>query len=95
MSPKMTFKELAQKHLDSKCLFPTTIKTIVEIAQNHSMMESMQNRWNEPLENYPDSFQQVFLTSLDYIAADWIDENEPQAWYRSMFPARKKKDETP
>lgn len=53
----------------------------------HSQITSMEGRWLEPVDSYPESIFNLTWNQSKEIALEWIDQNKPKAFYRPMFVA--------
>ena len=46
---------------------------------------TMQGRWGDSIEDYPDIMLAVLWVTVRDTALEWIDENLPNAWFRPLF----------
>lgn len=82
----MTWTELCVKFIYENGVFEEDAKKIVEVAKGHKLFaETMKSRWNDKVSDYPEVMKGVILISLKSVALEWIEANQPQAWYKAMF----------
>jgi len=79
----MTFFQYFMEYLTDRGLFEDQAKSVIVNA--HVDLEERFDRWDDPVEDYPDTMLAIVLISVNEAAIAWIDENIPQAWYRGMF----------
>lgn len=82
----MTFEKLAYDYLFNNCMFENDAKKVIELAKKDEVLgDTMQNRWSDDTEGYPQPMLNAFIVALDYVAVKYIDDNIPMAWFRPMF----------
>lgn len=55
------------------------------MAEAEKEIEQMQGRWGRDVSDYPPAVINLTYQHVKVITLKWIDENAPQAWFRSMF----------
>ena len=87
------YLELAKEHLHSCGMFEESIVEVVKLIPEAEVMKPMVDRLGERTSNYPPPISKLFILSLNTIALKYVDEHQPQAWYRPMFlPATEQKE---
>ena len=81
----MTVEQFAVDYLNKNGMFENDAKTVVEFARTHELMEAMADSWQKPIEGYPEPMKIFLLISLRRIAVEWIEANQPEAWYKAVF----------
>lgn len=81
----MSFKQWILNQLTDRGMFDDQAATVFEAFKNDNQNEAMLLRWNDLVDDYPVSMRAVLLLGIKTFALKWIDENCPQAWFRSMF----------
>lgn len=81
----MTIREEMGRRLDQCAMSPDTIKSILDRAEKSPLFKEMIGRWNDPCSDYPPVFSGVIWISMKRVALKYIDEVQPEAWYRGMF----------
>jgi hypothetical protein len=79
----MTFQEFSIKYLTDRGMFDNQAVQVVEGVKSYQ--PSMVSLWNQSIDGYPDAVKTGLVLSLRSSAVEWIDNNLPQAWFRSMF----------
>jgi len=80
-----TLKQKCLAYLVSNGMFDNDAEKVFELFIQQDSQESMKSRWNEDAANYPPSILNLSLMSLKRFALEWINENQPLAWYKAMF----------
>jgi len=83
----MTFKEWLIGLLIKHGMWPKDANTVFEVIKADPANKSMSQRWGDSVEDYPDAIKTVLWIDAKQNALEWIDTNQPQAFYRSMFVA--------
>ena len=81
----MNFREWATKYLIDRGMLPDAAPGIVEAWIESENDSTMQNRWGDAAEGYPERLLVLFGVSLNRCALSWIEANLPQAWFKPMF----------
>ena len=82
----MTWTEFCVKFIFDNGVFEEDAKTIVAYAKEHKLFaETMASRWNDKVADYPVVMKGIITTSIKAVAHEWIEANQPQAWYKAMF----------
>lgn len=79
----MTILEYLMAELDKCGMFPETAAAVIELAmeQNGTLAAIA----NKKVKDYPPMIMKVLWISTKHTALDYIEEHEPQAWYKLMF----------
>jgi len=81
----MTFKDWCVEFLDSRGMFSSEAAEVVALLMAAPVMAPMQGRWDEDVAGYPPAMIVTISVPLNAIALKYIDEHQPQAWYRPLF----------
>ena len=81
----MTIHEFVVKHLTDNGMFPDQASAVFAAVETDKANESMAQRWNDQVEDYPKPLFAVILLVVNRKALDWIESNLPQAWFKPMF----------
>ncbi len=81
----MTVEEYFVDQLFQRGLFEDKAKQIVEAVKNDQVNESMQGRWDDHMDDYPEPLLVVLWLNVKDHALLWIEENVPNAWYKPLF----------
>ena len=66
-------------------MFDSQAKEVIEAAKIDDICEAMKDRWHSDVSGYPAMMTTVFWLSVKTVAAKWIEENAPDAWFKPMF----------
>lgn len=78
----MNFEEKIKELLFNHGMFENQANAVIKIMKED---KAMVNRWNDDTGEYPDSVLNVLWLSVKAAALEYIDENCPLAWFRSLF----------
>lgn len=81
----MTIQETVERKLVEHGIWPKDVPDIMTRIKGHSLLQDMAQRWNDDVTGYPTQFLAVVWVSAKKITLEWIDENQPEAFYRQMF----------
>lgn len=83
----MTTQERFKKMLIDCGMSDNQADAVLEIAipRIESAAPNYRITWDRPAEEYPDVLYNTWWLYLKDAALEWIEENIPQAWFRSMF----------
>lgn len=82
----MTVKEKLLKFtLIDNGMFPQQAEQVFQLALPRLELDNYQTSWNRPSDEYPDAMYAVWTMILKPIALEWIDANQPLAWFRPIF----------
>ncbi len=104
MGTAMTIRELLVQHLRGKGLFEMQATEVVtlHIDEDEKLpvgKSAMHGRWDDTLDGYPPQLMPVLFVGVDKTAAEWLDANLPNAWFRPLFPVlhlrERKEDQAP
>lgn len=83
-----TTRQKFEKMLTDRGMFESQASKVMDIAAE-KLKEDLPNyriTWQRPSSEYDDVFYtSFFATRIKGIAAKWIDDNLPQAWFKEMF----------
>lgn len=81
-----TFEKFAHDYLFNNGMFEVDVQKVIEIAkQDVVLKDTMLDRWQDDIDGYPPFMKSIFLVSLNSVATKYIDEHQPNAWYREIF----------
>lgn len=60
-------------------------KSVIEDAFTGEDEPKYQISWDRPSDEYPDIIYSLMFKVIKPVAAKWIEENIPQAWFKPMF----------
>lgn len=81
----MTIRERMVKRLTDNGMFAQDAETVLNTVQSDDSMRSMSGRWDHDTAGYPGETMAAIWYAVKTTAAEWIEANAPQAWYRSQF----------
>ena len=81
----MTFEDKIKEMLVEHGMFENDAAAIVETMKADEVNEPMAHRWNDSVEDYPQSVLIILWASARATALEYIDANCPKAWFRPMF----------
>lgn len=81
----MTWNQFVIAQLIDRLMWPQDAEKVLDLMKASPITENMKNRWNDSIEEYPPQMKSVILMTACKTALDWIDNNQPNAFYRSMF----------
>ena len=80
-----TFISRLKKELELNGMFESQAQAVIELMIEGEKDSSMNNRWNESPDNYPEGlFNSVWELCKTY-ALKYTEENCPHAWFRVCF----------
>ena len=86
-----TIEEKITERLVNNGLWPDEAKAVMELVKKAPENESMQGRWSENAEYYPQQIMAMAWFSAKNHAIEWIDSNFPNHFARSMFENKQDK----
>lgn len=82
----MTIREKLEAMLVEHGLFRNQARAIIDmVARDKHVRKEMAERWNDSVSDYPPMFINVLWLHVRNHTLAWIDQNCPNAWYRSLF----------
>lgn len=81
----MNFEQFVDNYLEQRCLGAKERAVILEAVKASPANESMAGRWNDDVEGYPLMIRNVLSLTINTEALKYIDEFQPEAFYRVMF----------
>lgn len=81
----VTITEYLQKRLEDNGMFPEEASQTIEAAKTSPLFVSMEHRWDEQLDSYPEPMKAVLWPSMKRVGADWLAQNAPEHWARPLF----------
>jgi hypothetical protein len=81
----MKIRDRLQKKLEENMLFPQEATEVLARYENSDVGESMRGRMDDDESGYPLQLMAVVWTGIKHMAVEWIDENKPKHFARSMF----------
>ena len=85
----MTVEEKIKEMLDNYGMSEKQGEEITERVKLHKGSEDTihgkENRWNDPVESYPDIVLKQLWLHTKQVALKYIDENCPSIWSRALF----------
>lgn len=75
----MTFEEFCMKFLTERGMLDDQAKAVMEQVKSAEENESMADRWNDDIEEYPQSMMGIVVFAIKHHAIKWIDDNLPKA----------------
>lgn len=82
-----TVKERCTEMLTQRGMTDSKAEQVLEIAipKINELVSGYTITWDSNSSDYPDQIYMAIWLSLQEEALDWINANEPNAWYKSMF----------
>ena len=81
----MNIQETIKQRLFECGLFPEQAEEIFQAVKNSDENQSMATRWNDKPADYPPIVFNLVWHFTKQHALEWIDDNCPEAWNRSLF----------
>lgn len=82
----MTLEQHFTSMLIHQGLWPNEAYNTINYAKTHRLMESIEYRWKENIEDYQSQpLEAVIWLNLQSIAAEWLKQHKPQHWAIPMF----------
>lgn len=81
----MTFDQAISSRLEESGIWPQDVQSILELAKKG--MPTMDDVWSRSTIGYNPVVLNVAWIAVKSIALEWIEENQPNAWYKPMFMA--------
>ena len=81
----MTFEDKIKELLENHGMFGRQITEVLSYAKNHELLKTIEGKWHEDIEGYPQTMVTVIWLSMKVIVIEWIDAECPQAFFRPMF----------
>ena len=81
----MTIEEKIRQLLSEHGMWSTGLEETMKEAKEGKLLESMSQRWGDQVSDYPQALLAVLWLNVRGIALDWVDENCPGAFYRSLL----------
>lgn len=81
----MTISEKMILLLTEHGLLPGEADKALAVAKANDIFDSMERRWNDPVNGYPLQMVVVLWISIKRITAEWLAEHQPKHWARPMF----------
>jgi hypothetical protein len=81
----MTIGEKVKSELCSKGLSTDEAQHVLGALKTRGHMDSMKERWDDSVTDYPLPVLMVTMVSADREAAEWLAKNKPEHWARAMF----------
>ncbi len=83
----MTTKEKLQSQLVANGMFEQDAETVMQLAmpQLDAVVPNYKITWHRPADEYPAPIFALWWAQLKHIALAWIEEHQPQAWFKPMF----------
>lgn len=81
----MIIRDALEKRLFDNGMFEGDARAVLYAAMAAPENQAMEGRWTESVDAYPPQLLAVLWVSVQAHAVRWIDEHQPQAWYRAVF----------
>ena len=84
----MTIRQKLEHRLFMGGMYPEGAKAVLDrmVAEDAALdYPLMASRWTDEVEGYSAGLLVLLELDANRHALAWIDENEPKAWYRSVF----------
>jgi hypothetical protein len=83
----VTTKDNVKKMLTDNGMFDTDAEKILAIAipKIERLTPQYQITWDRPASEYPDVIYPILWMTIKDTAKEWIEKNQPLAWYRPLF----------
>lgn len=80
-----TVENACLRHLDECGMFAEDARKVMAAFKASELSQPLAGRWNDSAHGYPPMLMSMVLLSLDAVALEYIDANQPLAWYRPVF----------
>lgn len=81
----MTFAELVKNYCTDRGMWPQQADAVLEMVKADPVNASMQGRWDDDVTACHSSIGVMVTMTVNKKALEWIDANQPQAFFRPMF----------
>lgn len=81
----MTIEKQLKKWLIEMGVWEQDTDAILTLFREHKISEPIREHLNRNADRYPPVMLRILCASLAHVALEWIDDNQPQAWYRECF----------
>lgn len=81
----MTIEEKIKELLEAHGMWADGLEYTLRAMKEDKVLEEMQHRWNDLVDDYPKPMIAVIWLSVRQIALAWVDEHCPQAFYRPLL----------
>lgn len=83
----MTTRQKFEEMLYNMGVFESDASAIMDLAipMFKEMLPTYNVTWDRPATEYPEAFYNVGMITVKKAGLQWINENKPQAWFKSMF----------
>lgn len=71
-------------------MFPDQAQQVMSLAmpEMDNLLQDYHITWDRPAEEYPDPVYNIGWITVKKVAAKWIEENCPDAWFKPMFDSQ-------
>lgn len=87
----MTFRDKAKEILKARGMSENQAEAVMERVEAAPENDVMRGRWNDHVEGYPPQMFNVLGYTVRRHALEYIEENCPAAWFKSMFEEQREK----
>jgi hypothetical protein len=81
----MTLKQTVLDYFESNGMSEQQSAAVFDALRTDPNQSSMLTRWNDPTSDYPPVMVQIVTLAARFHAARWIEDNCPEAWFRTVF----------
>ncbi len=83
----MTTRDKLKNLLIDNGMFEGDAETVLTIAipEIEKLVPNYRITWDRPAEEYPTTMYSMWWMTTKPIALKWINENQPNAWFKVMF----------
>lgn len=81
----MTIEKKLKEMLVQNGMFDDWADTVIARLKEDEVGSAMRGRWGDNVEDYPITLLTGLWISTKRIALEWLNENHPHVWFKSMF----------
>lgn len=81
----MNWKDWTIAQLVSLGMFQDDAEAVFALIEADESNAAMKGRWSDKVDDYGPSMQAACLIAAKATALKWIEEHQPDAWYKPMF----------
>ena len=81
----MNIEDAIKEKLIENGMFESQADEVLSIAKDEELLGDMKGRWGDDVRDYPAFMMPVIWLSVKSVAAEWIEKNAPEAWFKPIF----------
>ena len=81
----MTIEQYALAFFQKHGMTADVAARVLEDIKTEAVLLPFVGKWNQPFQDLPDPAARAFHVALTFLGRNWIEKNEPDAFYKPMF----------